>query len=93
MFNFKALFTPITAFRTEPYIPALLHKILLDGKKSMMEYKNTWHVEHVAVPALEEWKREQEDNGMTEKGWMEETLEETPFFRGWEEKWHKEQGF
>jgi len=50
VFNFKALFTPVQEFRDEPYIPALLLKILKEGKKSLMEYKSTWHVEHVCVP-------------------------------------------
>ena len=59
----------------------------------MMEYKNTWHVEHVAIPALEEWKQEQEDAGVVEKGWMEETLAEAPFFMGLEERVRGKQGF
>ena len=58
-----------------------------------MQYKNTWHVEHITVPALEEWKAEQERDGVVEKGWVERTLEETPWFPGWEEKWHERQGF
>ena len=58
----------------------------------MMEYKNTWHVEHVALPALERWKEEQEEQGLVEAGWTEETLEESPFFRGWEEKWRSARG-
>ncbi len=92
VFNFKALFTPITDFRHEPYIPALVVKILKEGKKSMMEYKNTWHIEHVALPALEQWKEEQEEEGLVEAGWTEETLMESPFFRGWEEKWMSARG-
>lgn len=92
VFNFKALFTPITEFQHEPYVPALVLKILKEGKKSMMEYKNTWHVEHVALPALERWKKEQEEEGLVEAGWTEETLEESPFFRGWEQKWMSAQG-
>ena len=93
IFNFKALFTPLTEFREEPYIPALVLKVLKEGKKSIMEYKDTWHTEHVAVPALEKWVQEQEDEGMVEKGWEVRTLEETPYFPGWEEKWHRMQGF
>lgn len=59
----------------------------------MMEYKSTWHVEHMAIPALEEWKREQEDEGVLEREWKEETLQEAPFFPGWERKWREQQGF
>ena len=93
IFNFKALFTPIEELRDEPYMPALCMKVLKEGKRSVMEYKNTWHVEHVALPALEEWAREQEEKGVVEKGWEVHTLEESPWFPGWEEKWHRKQGF
>lgn len=93
IFNFKALFTPVSAFRTEPYVPALLLKILDEGKESLMTYKNTWHVEHVVKPALRGWVKEQVEQGKVEDGWQVHTLEESPFFPGWEGKWHGEQGF
>lgn len=93
IFNFKAVFTPVSEFRDEPYIPTLLMKVLKDGKKSLMEYKNTWHTEHVVIPALEEYEREQIANGLMVKNWEPHTLEESPFFPGWEEKWRKQQGF
>ncbi|KAL1876676.1 hypothetical protein Plec18167_005084 [Paecilomyces lecythidis] len=93
VFNFKALFTPVTEFRDEPCIPALVATVLKEGKRSLMEYKNTWHVEHVVLPKLEEWSREQEENGLMEKGWKVETLDENPWFKGWEEKWHRQQGY
>lgn len=93
VFNFKALFTPVTEFRDEPCIPALVSKVLRNGKKEIMEYKGTWHVEHVVFPALEEWAREQVDNGMVNGDWEVTTLEESPFFRGWEKKWKAQQGF
>lgn len=93
VFNFKGLFTPVEEFRDEPYVPALVLKILQDGKQNIMEYKNTWHVEHVVRPALEKWSKEHEDEGKTEKGWQVKTLEESPWFPGWEEKWHRQQGF
>ncbi|WEW55993.1 hypothetical protein PRK78_001428 [Emydomyces testavorans] len=93
IFNYKALFTPVAEFRDEPGIPALVAKILREGKRSIMEYKNTWHVEHVVLPALDRWAKEQEEKGIVEKGWEVATLEESPYFRGWEEKWHRQQGF
>lgn len=93
IFNFKALFTPVREFRDEPGIPALVATVLKEGKKSIMQYKNTWHVEHVVLPALEEWAREQEERGLVEKGWKVATLEDSPYFEGWEEKWHRQQGF
>ena len=93
IFNFKALFTPIEEFRDEPYIPALVSKVLKEGKRSIMEYKNTWHVEHVALPALDKWAEEQEENGLVQRDWDVRTLEESPWFPGWKEKWHRQQGF
>jgi len=74
-------------------VPALCGKVLREGKKALMEYKNTWHVEHVAVPALEKWEREQVDRGLVEAGWEVRTLEEAPWFPGWEGKWRRQQGF
>ena len=93
VFNFKALFTPVSEFRDEPFIPALLLKVLNEGKESLMKYKNTWHVEHVVKPALEEWVKEQVEKGVVPEEWEPHTLEESPWFPGWEEKWHRQQGF
>ena len=83
VFNFRALFTPITDFRREPYIPRLVLKVLLEGKESIMEYKATWRAEHKVVPALREWAKEQEGTGLVPKGWNERTLDEDPFYPGW----------
>ena len=97
IFNFKALFTPIEEFGDEPGVPAIVAKVLREGKKSLMEYKNTWHVEHVALPVLDEMverqERDEEGGGEGAKGWEVRTLEEHPFFRGWEGKWRRQQGF
>ncbi|KAF1833537.1 hypothetical protein BDW02DRAFT_589634 [Decorospora gaudefroyi] len=93
VFNFKALFTPVAEFRDEPYVPALVLKVLSEGKQSLMEYKGTWHVEHVVKPALEAFHREQVVSGVVEEGWEPRTLEESPWFPGWEDKWHRGQGF
>jgi hypothetical protein len=93
VFNFKALFTPIEQLRDEPGVPAVVLEVLEKGKKSLMEYKGTWHVEHVAVPALRTWKEEQREKGVVEREWEVETLEEYPMFKGWREKWHRMQGF
>lgn len=93
VFNFKALFTPVTEFRHEPYIPSLILKIIHEGKKNLMEYKNTWHTEHVVIPALEKYEKEQREKGMIVEDWEVETLNESPFFPGWEERWHEAQGF
>ncbi|KAK2756553.1 hypothetical protein FQN54_005446 [Arachnomyces sp. PD_36] len=93
IFNFKGLFTPVTEFRDEPGIPKIVAKVLREGKESIMEYKNTWHVHHVVLPALDEWIEEQEENGLVEKGWEVSTLDDSPYYKGWEEKWHRQQGF
>ena len=99
VFNFKALFTPVEEFRDEPHIPALVLKILKEGKKNLMEYKNTWHVEHVCIPELEKYAEEQVAKGLVvpgnsdEQEWTVATLQESPYFPGWEEKWHRQQGF
>jgi hypothetical protein len=93
VFNFKALFTPVEQFREEPYVPSLVLKVLKEGKENLMKYKNTWHVEHLVVPALEEYAEEQVRKGMVEKGWRVQTLDESPWFPGWRERWVGMQGF
>ncbi|KAH5398379.1 hypothetical protein HBI67_215200 [Parastagonospora nodorum] len=93
VFNFKALFTPVEEFRDEPYIPGLLLKVLNEGKKSLMDYKSTWHVEHVVKPAMERFHKEQVEKGLVPEDWEPHTLEESPWYPGWEEKWHRRQGF
>jgi hypothetical protein len=87
VFNYKALFTPLTEFRTEPYIPKLVAKILKEGNPSIIAYKGTFHVEHVAVPALDKWATEQEEKGLVPKDWNVRTLDQDPFFPGWQTKW------
>jgi hypothetical protein len=93
VFNFKALFTPVSEFRDEAFIPSLLLKVINEGKENLLKYKNTWHVEHVVKPRLEEWKAEQERDGVVPKNWAEHTLDESPWFPGWKEKWKRMQGF
>ncbi|GKT41004.1 uncharacterized protein ColSpa_01185 [Colletotrichum spaethianum] len=87
VFNFKALFTPLSEFKDEPYIPSIVLKVLNEGKESILKYKGTWHVEHVAKPALEEYEKYQLENSVIERDWVTHTLPEAPFFRGWERKW------
>ena len=73
--------------------------ILREGKRGLMEYKGTWHVEHVCIPVLEEYAREQVAKGWVkpevegQEEWTVATLAESPYFPGWEEKWHRQQGF
>ncbi|KAI1807835.1 hypothetical protein F4811DRAFT_573338 [Daldinia bambusicola] len=93
VFNFKALFTPLEELRNEPYVPSLLKTVLKEGKENLMKYKNTWHTEHVVIPALEEFEKEQIEKGVIEKDWEPKTLDDSPWFPGWREKWHAQQGF
>ena len=87
VFNYKALFTHMSNFRTEPFIPKLVAKVLKEGNPNIKEYKGTLHVEHKALPLLEEWAEEQEENGMVPRNWQVRTLDEDPFFPGWQKKW------
>lgn len=87
VFNFKCLFTPITKFADEPYIPSLALKVITDGKPSLLANKGTWYVEHVAKPTFKKYEEEQIEKGLIEKGWEHQTLDESPFFPGWERKW------
>ncbi|KAF8894402.1 hypothetical protein BD779DRAFT_1609167 [Infundibulicybe gibba] len=73
VFNFKALFTPV-----------LFAKILRDAKKPLLDYKASAHVEHIILPILDRWSREQEEKGWVPTDWAERTLNEDPFFPGWE---------
>ncbi|GAW13954.1 hypothetical protein ANO14919_033460 [Xylariales sp. No.14919] len=93
VFNFKALFTPIEELRDEAYVPSLLLKVLRHGKENLKVYKNTWHTEHITIPTLEEYELEQKELGLVGKDWDVQTLDESPWFPQWEEKWHSQQGF
>lgn len=93
VFNFKALFTPVTEFRTEAGLPSMVLKLCREGKENLMKPKNTWDVEHVLLPAMEQYKKEQIEQGLIGKDEEVATPAESPFFPGWEDKWHAQQGF
>lgn len=93
VFNFKAVFTPIAEIRHEPYVPSILLKVLQEGKESLIDYKTVSHVKAITVEACTKWAQEQIDRGVVPRDWDVRTLEESPFFPGWEEKWHAQQGF
>ncbi|KAI6036849.1 hypothetical protein BKA83DRAFT_643572 [Pisolithus microcarpus] len=59
--------------------------VLREGKKSIIEYKGSWHTEHKVIPVLEEWAREQEEKGWVPSQWKERTLDEHPFYPGWKD--------
>ncbi|KAI0015285.1 alpha-1,2-mannosyltransferase [Xylariomycetidae sp. FL0641] len=93
VFNFKALFTPLAALRAEARVPALAARVLRGGKAGLLRYKGTWHVEHLALPLLERFDREQRARGLVPPAWEPRTLDESPWFPGWEAQWHAQQGF
>lgn len=86
VFNFKALFTPMTDFREEPYVPHLLRRVLMEGDVKLMDYKGTDHVVHKVIPELDVYAKEQEEKGWVPKDWKERTLDEDPFYPGWEKR-------
>jgi len=92
-FNFKALFTPVTEFHDEPYIPSLILKLLNESKADILKYKQTWHIEHVVKPLMAQYETDQVKSGAIPAGWEHRTLEEAPFSPGWREKWRRQQGF
>ncbi|KAK9790499.1 hypothetical protein AB5N19_03842 [Seiridium cardinale] len=85
IFNFKAVFTPLTELAKEPYVPALLHRVITQADPRLIEYKMEKHVANVAAEYCEKWARKQEEDGLAEKGWEVGTLEQSPFFPGWED--------
>lgn len=91
--NFKAVFTPITELREEPFMPAILLKVLQEAKKSLLTYKMEDHIKDVTIEACKVWAQEQVEKGMVPDDWEVATVKESPFFPGWEEKWHGQQGF
>lgn len=94
-FNFKALFTPLEDLRTEKGVPALIVKQLRGADGEIQKYKGTekWYIQEVVLPTLERWAEEQVENGLVERDWDVGTLEEAPFFEGWEGRWRGRQGF
>ncbi|KAH6652264.1 hypothetical protein BKA67DRAFT_626947 [Truncatella angustata] len=85
IFNFKAVFTPLAELAREPYVPALLHRVITQGDEKLIEYKMEKHVANIASEYCEKWARQQEEDGLVEKDWTVGTLEQSPFFPGWEE--------
>ena len=93
VFNFKALFTPMEEFRTEACVPSLLLQVLRHAKGNLMAYKHAPHIEHIVIPLLTRYEREQKEAGLVAENWEVCTPDESPLFPRWEEKWHAQQGF
>ncbi|KAK4164111.1 hypothetical protein QBC43DRAFT_238179 [Cladorrhinum sp. PSN259] len=92
VFNFKAVFTPFEELRNEPYIPALLLKVLEGGKEKLITYKCEGNVRRVAMETLKIWAEEQAKQGVVPADWEVTTLDESPFYPEWEERWKRKQG-
>ncbi|RPB24237.1 hypothetical protein L211DRAFT_752249, partial [Terfezia boudieri ATCC MYA-4762] len=91
--NYKAVFTELAELRGEKGVPALVGKLLREGDREILTYKEVWHVEHLIIPTMERWDREQRERGVVDRGWDIKTLENSPFYEGWEERWRGRQGF
>jgi hypothetical protein len=92
-FNFKRVFTPLAQLRKEPFVPSLALKVLTEGKMEILKYKGVSRTDRIVIPVLRRYEREQIRDGWIPKDWKARTLDESPFFPGWEEMWRKRQGF
>ena len=91
--GFRAVATPLAELRDEPFVPALLRKVLVAGDARLVGYKCLDHVRRVAVEACAAWAAEQVAAGVVPADWDVGTLDESPFFPGWKEKWQQQQNF
>ncbi|KAB8247110.1 hypothetical protein BDV35DRAFT_380020 [Aspergillus flavus] len=91
VFSFRVLFTPVTQFQNEPYIPSLFLKNYREVKPNLLKHKNIWHTEATILPALELWEREQKEQGIIPEDWQPATLDNYPYYPGWEERWNANQ--
>ncbi|KAB8272107.1 hypothetical protein BDV30DRAFT_249742 [Aspergillus minisclerotigenes] len=91
VFSFKVLFTPVTQFQNEPHIPSLFLKNYREAKPNLLKHKNIWHTEATILPALELWEREQKEQGIIPEDWQPATLDNYPYYPGWEERWNANQ--
>lgn len=94
VFNFKATFTPLIDLRTEAYVPALLHQILSEGDRRLVTPgKCMEHTRQEVLSLLKGWADEQVKAGVVPDDWEPRTLDESPFYPGWEARWRTAQGF
>lgn len=93
LFNFKVIFTPFVELRYEPYIPSLMRKQITDGKKELIAKKVPAQISSEVLHLLEEWEREQIETGIVPVDWEVQTLDESPFYPGWEGLWQKKLNF
>ena len=86
VFTFKAFFTPVTQLKDEPYVPALISKVLKGAKENIKAYKGWSHLEHKLLPALDAYAEDQVARGLVPEDWEVRTLDEYPFYPGWKSK-------
>lgn len=65
-------------------MPSLLLKNYREAKRELLRHKNAWHTEMTVVPALERWEEEQKRDGVVPVDWEVATLDEYPYYPGWE---------
>jgi len=87
------MLTGLAELREEKGVPGLVGKVLREGDGQILAYKGVWHVEHLIIPTMEKWDREQRESGVVDTEWDIGTLEQSPFYEGWEERWRGRQGF
>ncbi|KAK7994700.1 hypothetical protein PG990_013473 [Apiospora arundinis] len=86
IFNFKAVFNKLTDLAAEPYVPALLHQVISQGQRDLIDYKMERHVEALAKEHLAKWAEKQVADGLVPADWDVGTLEQHPYFPGWKDK-------
>lgn len=87
-FNFKPVFTPLVQLRREPFVPALLHTVLCDGDPRLVASgKCMENARKIVLPVLKTWANEQVQAGVVPAGWEPRTLDESPFFPGWQREY------
>ncbi|KNG85129.1 hypothetical protein ANOM_007077 [Aspergillus nomiae NRRL 13137] len=62
-----------------------------EAKSGLLTHKNTWNTEATVLPALELWEREQNEQGIIPRDWQPATLDDYPYYPGWEERWNATQ--
>lgn len=75
-------------------MPALLHHILREGDQRLVTPgKCMEHTRQNVLSLLKGWADEQEKTGVVPVDWEPRTLDESPFYPGWEAVWRTAQGF
>lgn len=92
-FNFRVMFNSIRELKKEPYVPALALKVVEDGPKEILDYKGTKNNSSVVKEILRRYVKEQVEQGVIPNNWEHQTLDESPYFPGWENEWKASYGY